>query len=98
MSLHISPHYELRLAEAARREGLSVDELLERLMDQRNPAAAPESRKDSLVEFFRRSPLVGVSLNLERSPDTGRKIDLWRAPARHEPPQILVDHAPESGA
>jgi prevent-host-death family protein len=29
-----------------------------------------------LVEFFRQSPLVGVSLDLERNPDTGRTIDL----------------------
>ena len=29
-----------------------------------------------LVEFFQRSPLVGVPLDLERSPDTGRAVDL----------------------
>jgi prevent-host-death family protein len=33
----------------------------------------PRSR---LVEFFRQSPWVGVSLDLERNPDTGRTIDL----------------------
>lgn len=32
--------------------------------------------KGKLVDFFRSSPLVGVKLNLTRSKDTGRKIDL----------------------
>jgi len=36
--------------------------------------AAPEG---SLVSFFRKSPLVGVELDLERSDDTGRTIDSW---------------------
>ncbi|HEX3105885.1 MAG TPA: type II toxin-antitoxin system Phd/YefM family antitoxin [Terriglobales bacterium] len=30
----------------------------------------------SLVEFFRKSPLVGAGLDLERAPDYGRDIDL----------------------
>jgi antitoxin Phd len=30
----------------------------------------------SIVRFFRESPLFGVDLNLERSNDTGREIDL----------------------
>jgi antitoxin Phd len=33
-------------------------------------------RKGTLVEFFRQSPLVGVDLNLTRSRDTGREIEL----------------------
>ena len=33
-------------------------------------------RRGKLVDFFRKSPLVGVDLNLARSRDTGRKIDL----------------------
>ena len=32
--------------------------------------------KGNLVDFFRGSPLVGIKLNLTRSRDTGRKIDL----------------------
>ena len=32
--------------------------------------------KGKLVDFFRNSPLVGIKLNLTRSKDTGRKIDL----------------------
>ncbi|MBC7943758.1 MAG: type II toxin-antitoxin system prevent-host-death family antitoxin [Burkholderiales bacterium] len=44
--------------------------------------AADEYRKiarqprGSLVDFFRRSPLVGIELNLSRSRDSGRDIDL----------------------
>lgn len=33
-------------------------------------------RKGTLVEFFRKSPLAGVDLNVTRSRDAGRKIDL----------------------
>jgi prevent-host-death family protein len=32
--------------------------------------------KGSLLTFFRESPLVGADLDLERSKDTGRKVDL----------------------
>jgi antitoxin Phd len=34
------------------------------------------ARKGSLVDFFRRSPLVGVELDLARSRDTGRPVHL----------------------
>jgi prevent-host-death family protein len=33
-------------------------------------------RRGSLVEFFRKSPLVGVDLEVTRSRNTGRTIDL----------------------
>jgi hypothetical protein len=32
--------------------------------------------KGSLVEFVRKSPLAGVALDLRRSRDTGRPVDL----------------------
>ena len=32
--------------------------------------------KGNLIDFFRSSPLVGIKLNLARSEDTGRTIDL----------------------
>ena len=32
--------------------------------------------RGSLVDFFRKSPLAGVELDLDRSTDTGRLIDL----------------------
>ncbi len=34
------------------------------------------SRQPRLVEFFRRSPLVGVELDLKRDKDTGRDTEL----------------------
>ena len=33
-------------------------------------------RKGTLIDFFRASPLLGIELNVTRSRDTGRKIDL----------------------
>jgi hypothetical protein len=40
-------------------------------------ASQPKSVKSgTLVDFFRRSPLAGSGLVLERKPDYGRKIDL----------------------
>ncbi len=32
--------------------------------------------KNTLVDFFQQSPLVGVSLDIERDQDTGREINL----------------------
>lgn len=32
--------------------------------------------KQSLVEFFQKSPMCEVEVNLERSQDTGREVDL----------------------
>ena len=32
--------------------------------------------RGTLVEFFRKSPLTGVRLNISRSRDTGRDVDL----------------------
>ena len=32
--------------------------------------------RGSLVDFFRKSPLAGVTLDLDRSRDTGRRMDL----------------------
>ena len=38
--------------------------------------AARARQPKSLVQFFRESPLVGVELDLERSRDTGREVEL----------------------
>ena len=50
-----------------------LEHLRERLQ-ARQPAA--QAKKESLVEFFRSSPLVGLELDLERDKDTGRDIEL----------------------
>jgi prevent-host-death family protein len=36
----------------------------------------PSSRKGTLVDVFRRSPLVGIDLDLARSEDTGTEVEL----------------------
>ncbi len=38
--------------------------------------ARRKRQSQSLVEFFRNSPLVGSGIDLEREPDYGRDIDL----------------------
>jgi prevent-host-death family protein len=38
--------------------------------------AARSRQAGSLVQFFRESPMMGVELDLERSGDTGREVDL----------------------
>jgi hypothetical protein len=40
------------------------------------PDAKACGRRESLVEFFARSPLVGSGINLKREADYGRDIDL----------------------
>lgn len=37
---------------------------------------ARSKQPESLVEFFAKSPLAGANLDLERTPDYGREIDL----------------------
>ena len=44
-----------------------------------NPSDQPVAKggePQTLVEFFRESPLVGVELDLERDKDTGRDVEL----------------------
>ena len=56
----------------------SVEELLlEALSHGTKEALGPnETPSESLVAFFRRSPLVGLELDLERDRDIGRDIVL----------------------
>ncbi len=67
------------LVRKAREEGPQVITLHGR--DAVVVVSANEFRKlsrprGSLVDFFRKSPLVGAKLDLVRSRDTGRRIDL----------------------
>jgi hypothetical protein len=60
MSLHISQRNEARLTEEAQRQGLSVDALLERLMNER---AAEVPAPDSPARLFSprcKLPLIGM--------------------------------------
>jgi len=67
------------LVRKAREEGPQVITLRGR--DAVVVVSANEFRKlsrprGSLVDFFLKSPLAGVNLGLDRSRDTGRRIDL----------------------
>lgn len=45
-------------------------------LEQFDQLVARAQQPKSLVDFFRQSPLVGLELDLERSKDAGREIDL----------------------
>ena len=45
-------------------------------VEQFEQFVGPTREPASLVQFFAESPLVGLELNLDRSKDTGRQIDL----------------------
>ena len=48
MSIEIAHETEARLVDEARRQGISVDALLERLLDEREPAAPAASAAPAL--------------------------------------------------
>lgn len=56
--------------EVVTRRGREAGEVLSKEDDRRL------GQEGSLVEFFRRSPLVGVEVDLERRPDRSRDLDL----------------------
>ena len=62
MSLNISQETEARLAEEARRQGITVDALLERFINERAPSVHPESRKAHELPVWR----LGVIGSLHR--------------------------------
>ena len=45
-------------------------------LEQFEQLTAKRKRKESLLEFFRRSPLAGVELDLERNREMSRDIEL----------------------
>jgi hypothetical protein len=53
MSLTISGETEARLIEEARRQGISVDTLLERLIDERAPGVSEQKRKAPELPVWR---------------------------------------------
>ncbi len=62
MSLNISQRNEARLAEEARRQGITVDALLERFINERAPDVHPGSRKAPELPVWR----LGVIGSLHR--------------------------------
>jgi hypothetical protein len=84
MSLEISQETQARLADEARKEGVSIDALLQRLIDEHKgslrsagvtPSRRPAGRK-SLAQLFADSPFKGLDIDFERDPDYGRDLTL----------------------
>jgi hypothetical protein len=65
---------ERQLARAKKILGVPTDAEVVRLSIEQVIAAA--ERRGDLVDFLQSSPLVGVELDVSRSRDTGRKVDL----------------------
>lgn len=75
MTIELKPEQERMIQEEiASGHFRNTDEVLDHAL-----AALREKQgrnPKSLVEFFRQSPFVGMEMKFERSPDTGRKIEL----------------------
>jgi hypothetical protein len=69
MTIHISQQTEARLAEEARRQGISVDALIERLMDERTASAPARKRGQEDPTVFEQG------LGLFGSPEDAALID-----------------------
>jgi len=80
MTIHPRPDQEQKIQEAIQAGIIKtaedvIDAGLEHLRERRVPPGS-EAQQESLVDFLRRSPLIGLELDLERNKDTGRDIDL----------------------
>lgn len=77
MSIHISRESEARLMEEARRQGVSVDALIERLMNER-AASAPAAGLTgaALLAVLQASPYRDVDLTPQRQPLPVRDVVL----------------------
>jgi hypothetical protein len=80
MNIALDPQTEARLRAIATARHLSLESCLAQIVESiPEPAPAerlPQGPKDSLVDFFRRSPLWGANLDLERVQDYPRTLDL----------------------
>ena len=77
MTIELSPEEEAAYHACALAEGLTVERWLKRLADERmRPEREGKSRPASktLLELF--EPLRGLELHFDRTPSTGRSIDL----------------------
>ncbi len=74
MSIQLKPDQERIIREEIQSGHFqSPDEVLDyALAALREKVRQPKS----LVQFFRESPFVGMEMTFERSPNTGRKVEL----------------------
>ena len=77
MSLHISQQNEARLTEEAQRQGVSVDALIERLIDERrNSPPASTLTGAALLAVLQASPYRDIDLTPQRYPLPVRDVVL----------------------
>ncbi len=80
VTLSLNPEVEKGLIARAHARGVSLDEYLEELVAREVglPAAEPRPahRFDNLSDLLLNSPFAGANLNLDRSGDHPRPVDL----------------------
>jgi hypothetical protein len=76
ITIDVRPEVEAELAAQASKRGMDISTYAASLLEEAAQAREGSAPKKSLVDFLRESPLVGLTLNLERDKDTGRAIDL----------------------
>ena len=84
ITVEIKPEVEAELAAQAAARGMNVSSYAASLLEKAaQPAALPKPR-ESLVEFFRKSPLVGLELDLQRDKIRAGTSSYERFPARYQ--------------
>ncbi len=77
MSIHISGRNEAQLTEEALRQGVSVDALIERLMNERAPVSPAVGLTGAVIlAALQASPCRDVDLTPERYPLPVRDVSL----------------------
>ena len=82
VTLSLNPEVEKGLMARAHARGVSLDDYLQELVVREaglpEPAEPPQARKrfDNLSDLLLNSPFAGANLDLERSKDYPRPVDL----------------------
>jgi hypothetical protein len=82
VTLHLNPEIEKGLVERAQARGVSLDDYLQELIAREaglSVGAEPRpihERFDNLSDLLLNSPFAGANLDLERSEDYPRPVDL----------------------
>jgi hypothetical protein len=77
--ISLDPKTEARLRAIAASRRLPIETCLARIVENEaitESAVTDERAQESLVDFFRRSPLWGANLDLGRPQDFPREVDL----------------------
>jgi hypothetical protein len=82
VTLNLSPEVEKHLMARAYAQGISVDDYIQELVAKEASLPRPTSprpiheRFDNLSDLLLNSPFAGANLDLERSKDYARPVDL----------------------